>query len=49
MTKVYGRDVDKFWEASNGETVSLLEPAEPFVARTTALLSTPVPEGTLPN
>jgi hypothetical protein len=49
MTAIYGRDLAKFWTASNGEMVVLLELAEPLVARTTALFSTPVPEGLPPT
>ncbi|KAH6678003.1 hypothetical protein B0J14DRAFT_687862 [Halenospora varia] len=48
MTAVYGRDLAKFWTAPDGQVVSLLELAEPYLTRTTALFSTPVPEGLPP-
>ncbi|KAI1125033.1 hypothetical protein F5Y10DRAFT_14844 [Nemania abortiva] len=55
---VYGRDLLRFWspplsaemEASDleGKTIGLLDLAEPYVRRTTALFNTPVPEGLPP-
>ncbi|KAI2634087.1 hypothetical protein GGS26DRAFT_29936 [Hypomontagnella submonticulosa] len=47
LNTVYARDLVRFWGPldNSGRTVSLLDLAEPYVRRTTALLSAPVPEG----
>ena len=49
MTAVYGRDLTKFWTAPDGQVVSLLDLVEPYLTRTTALFSAPVPEGLPPT
>lgn len=48
MTAVYSRDLIEFWKAPDGQVVGLLDLAEPYLKRTTALFSAPVPEGLPP-
>ncbi|ROV99215.1 hypothetical protein VPNG_08222 [Cytospora leucostoma] len=48
MTAVYRRDLTNFWKTPDGQVVSMLGLAEPYLARTTALFSAPVPEGLPP-
>ncbi|ROW01917.1 hypothetical protein VMCG_05515 [Cytospora schulzeri] len=48
MTAVYGRDLTEFWKVPDGQVVGLLDLAEPYLKRTTALFSAPVPEGLPP-
>lgn len=48
MTTVYNKDLTAFWEAPDGHQVSLMELAEPYVQRTTALFDAPVPAGLPP-
>ena len=45
MTAVYRRDLTNFWQAPDGQMISLLELAEPYLTRTTALFGAQVPEG----
>ncbi|OTA55817.1 hypothetical protein K449DRAFT_425574 [Hypoxylon sp. EC38] len=47
LNAVYARDLDKFWTSpgSSGQTISLLDLAESYVQRTTALFNAPIPEG----
>ncbi|KAI1411978.1 hypothetical protein F5Y13DRAFT_164031 [Hypoxylon sp. FL1857] len=47
---VYARNLDEFWapSGSSGQAISLLDLAEPYVRRTTALFNAPVPEGLPP-
>lgn len=44
MTAVHNRDPTAFWMASDGQQVSLMELAEPYLQRTTVLFNTLVPE-----
>lgn len=48
MTAVYSRNLSEFWTAPDGQIVGLLDLAEPYLKRTTALFSAPVPEGLPP-
>lgn len=48
MTAVYRRDLTSFWETPGGRVVGMLDLAEPYLARTTALFGAPVPEGLPP-
>ncbi|KAK7737366.1 hypothetical protein SLS53_006670 [Cytospora paraplurivora] len=48
MTAIYRRDLIDFWKTPDGQVVSMLDLAEPYLARTTALFSAPVPEGLPP-
>lgn len=47
---VYSRDLDEFWAppGSSIQAISLLDLAEPYVRRTTALFNAPIPEGLPP-
>lgn len=40
MTNVYSRDLTNFWTASDGQQISLMELAEPYLQRTTVLFNT---------
>ncbi|KAI1763383.1 hypothetical protein GGR53DRAFT_370618 [Hypoxylon sp. FL1150] len=44
----YSKDLMNFWKSDDGRTVSLLDVAESFLRRTTALLTAPLPEGLPP-
>ncbi|CAG8976547.1 hypothetical protein HYALB_00011024 [Hymenoscyphus albidus] len=44
MTTVYNRDLEDFWKTPSGESVSMLQLAEPYLTRTTALFTAPVPQ-----
>ncbi|KAF2965287.1 hypothetical protein GQX73_g8294 [Xylaria multiplex] len=58
LATVYGRDLSRFWSPRpsaetqtgdlEGKTIGLLDLAEPYVRRTTALFNSPVPEGLPP-
>lgn len=47
LAAVYGRDLLQFWDPGNGSDrkISMLDLAEPYLRRTTALFSSPTPEG----
>ncbi|ETS75005.1 hypothetical protein PFICI_13489 [Pestalotiopsis fici W106-1] len=48
LDATYSRDLVNFWESPDGQTVGLLDLAQPYLERTTQLFGAPVPEGLPP-